>query len=60
MKESFKKKLMGNRLTWAGQVERIGDEKLTKRVDVQKVEGKGGYEDRKCDGGLHEKDLGRM
>ena len=37
MKESSKKKLA--RSTWAGHVEKMGDEKLTKR-DVQKVEGK--------------------
>ena len=29
---------------------KMGDEKLTKRADTQKVYGK---EDRNCDGGLH-------
>ena len=29
---------------------RMGDETLAKRSDVQKVEGKGGDEDRFCDG----------
>ena len=28
VKESFKKKLVRSRLTWAGHVERMGDEKL--------------------------------
>ena len=32
MKESLKK-LVRSRLTWAGHVERIGDEKLAKRAD---------------------------
>jgi len=27
-------------VTWAGRVERLGDEKLAKRADTQKVEGK--------------------
>ena len=38
VKESVKKKLMKS--TWAGHVERMGDEKLAKRADVQKVEGR--------------------
>ena len=42
VKENVKTKLVRNRLTWAGLVERIRDEKLTKRANVQKVEGKGG------------------
>ena len=37
-KENVKKKLV--RSTWAGHVERIGDEKLAKRADAQTVEGK--------------------
>ena len=40
MKESIKKKFVRNRLKWAGYVERMGDEQLAKRADVQKVEGK--------------------
>ena len=31
-------------------MERMGDDKLTKRSDAQKVEGKGSEEDRECDG----------
>ena len=38
VKESSKKKLV--RSTWAGHVEKMGDEKLAKRVDDQKVERK--------------------
>ena len=49
MKDSFEKKFVRSRLTWPGHVERMGDEKLTKRADAQKVEGKGGEEDRNCD-----------
>ena len=30
---------MKSRLTWADHVERMGDEKLAKRADAQKVEG---------------------
>ena len=40
VKESFKKKLVRSRLTWAGHVERMGDEKLAKKADVQAVKGK--------------------
>ena len=50
MKDSFKKKLLRSRLKWAGHVERMGDDKLAKRTDFQKVEGKGGEVDRECDG----------
>ena len=38
MKERSKKKLA--RSTWAGHVEQMGDEKLAKRADAQKVDGK--------------------
>ena len=38
--ESFKKKLSRSRLKWAGHVEGMGDEKLAKRADAQKVKGK--------------------
>ena len=37
-------------MTWAGNVETMGDEKLAMRTDVQKVKGKGRREDRTCDG----------
>ena len=40
VEESFSKKLVRSRLKWAGHVERIGDEKLAKRSDTQKVKGK--------------------
>ena len=40
MKEIFKKKLVRSRLKWAGHVERMGDETLAKRSDVQRVEEK--------------------
>ena len=33
--------------------EEMEDEKLAKRADTQKVEGKCGEEDRNCDGRLH-------
>ena len=39
VKDSFKKKLVRSRLTRAGHVERMGDEKLTKRTDAQKMDG---------------------
>ena len=38
----FKKELARSSLTWAGHAETMGDEKLAKRADAQKVEGKGG------------------
>ena len=38
--EIFKKELATSSLTWAGHAERMGDGKLTKRADAQKVEGK--------------------
>ena len=38
MKKTLKKKLVRNNLKWAGHVERMGDEKLAKRADAQKVE----------------------
>ena len=39
VKENSKKKLV--RSTWAGHMEKkLGDEKLAKRADAQKVEGK--------------------
>ena len=31
-------------------MERIGDDKFAMRADAQKVEGKGGEDDRDCDG----------
>ena len=37
--QSFKKKLVRIILKWARHVERMGDEKLAKRADAQKVEG---------------------
>ena len=60
VKDSFKKKLVSRRLTWAGHVERMGDEKLTKRTDVQKMDGEGGEEDRNCDGDCIKRDVERM
>ena len=39
MKESFKKKLLRSRLKWSVHVERMGDDKLAKRTDSQKVKG---------------------
>ena len=42
VKESFKRKLLRSRFKYAGHVERMGDEKLAKRSDAQKVKGKGG------------------
>ena len=38
VKESTKNKLVRN--TWAGHVEKLGDEKLAKRADAQNVEEK--------------------
>ena len=43
-------KLVRSRLKLAQLMERMGDEKLTKRANAQKVEGKGGEEDRECTG----------
>ena len=40
VKKSLKKKLVRSRLNWARHMERIGDGKLAKRADAQKVEGK--------------------
>ena len=37
--ESVEKKSARNGLTWAGQIEVMGYEKLAKRADAQKVEG---------------------
>ena len=39
VKESFKKNMVTSRLKWVGHVERMGDEKLAKGADAQKVEG---------------------
>ena len=36
----LKKKLIRSRLNWTRHVERMGDEKLAKKADAQKVEGK--------------------
>ena len=38
-----------SRRKWAGHMGRKGDETLAKKSDAQKVEGKGGDEDRDCD-----------
>ena len=38
MKERSKQKLA--RITWAGHVEKMGDEKQAKRADTQEVDGK--------------------
>ena len=40
VKESFRKNLVRSRLKWARHVERMGDEKLAKRADVQEMEGR--------------------
>ena len=53
MKDSFQENLVRSRLIWAGYVERMGNKKLAKRTDAQKVKGKGTEEDRIFDGGLH-------
>ena len=50
VKENVKKKLARSSLTWADHAESMEDEKLAERTDAQKVEGKRGKEDRKCDG----------
>ena len=39
VKERFMKTLVRSRHTWVGHVETLGDEKLAKRADAQKVEG---------------------
>ena len=41
VKESFKKKLGRSRLKLTGHLERMGDRKMVKRANAQKVEGKG-------------------
>ena len=38
VKESFRRKLVKRRLKWAGHVERMVGESLTKRVDSLRVE----------------------
>ena len=38
VKESSKKKLV--RSTWAGDLDKMADERLAKKVNAQKVEGK--------------------
>ena len=38
VKKSFKKKLATS--TWAGHLEKMANEKLTKRADAQNVDGK--------------------
>ena len=40
--------------------EKMGDEKLAKRADAQKVEGDGGKEERNCDGVWIKSDLERV
>ena len=40
VKECFRKTLVRNMLKWAGHVDRFVDEKVAKRADAQKVEGK--------------------
>ena len=40
VKERFKTKLVRSRLRWVGHVKRMGDEKLAKESNAQKVEGK--------------------
>ncbi len=52
VKESFRNKLVTNRLTWAGHVESIGDEKL---AESRCLEGGGGTKARKTEivMGLH-------
>ena len=49
-KRSFKKKLARSRLTWAGHVKTMGEEKLANRTDAQNAEGKRRREDQNCDG----------
>ena len=49
VKESFTYKLVRSRLTRGGHVARMRYEKLAKRWDAQKVEGKGGEEERGCE-----------
>ena len=52
VKEKAKNKLARSRLTWAGHVDKKGDEWLAKRADAQKVERKRGEEEQNCNGGL--------
>ena len=40
VKESFRWKLMRRHLTGAGHVERVGGERLTKRADALRMEGR--------------------
>ena len=40
MKERVKKKLVRRRLTWAGHVKGMGDEKLSEGADAQNVKEK--------------------
>ena len=40
MKESFRRKLVKSQLKWAGHVERMEGERLMKRADALRVEGR--------------------
>ena len=40
MKENLRRKLGRSRLKWAGKVERMEGERLTKRADALRVEGR--------------------
>ena len=44
----------------AGHVEIMEDEKLLKTADARKVQGKGGKEDRNCDGEVYKRGLERV
>ena len=58
--ELREEELARNNLAWAGHGVRMGDEKLAKSADIQKVEGKRGKEDRNYNGSLPMKVRKRM
>ncbi len=46
-----------SQLRWAGLVEKMGEERMAKRADARRLEGKGGEEELDCDGKTMEKEI---
>ena len=46
-----------SQLRWAGLVEKMGEERMAKRADAQRLEGKGGEEELDCDGKTGKRDF---
>ena len=60
VKDSFKNKLVRSRLTRAGHVERMRDEKTDKEKRCPENGREGGEEDRNCDGDCIKRDVERV